>query len=179
VARDLCYFAYGTLQRGFPNWHDLADRLGEPIGRFRTVEPHALVVPVQPGCANPGCGLLHRMAALVPGVDAFEVEGDVFAIDRSALAEIDRLEDYEEERQPPGLYLRTNVTVRPMAGGAPREAIAYCARDPEPWLALVKRGRAELHRRYEQRFADATPKACCVRDPGHAAPHDVLDLFAS
>lgn len=86
--RDLRYFAYGTLQKGFQNWHDLAERLGDPIGRFRTVEPHALVVPIRRGCWNPGCRLLHRMAALIPGTEACHVEGDVFAIDRSALVAI-------------------------------------------------------------------------------------------
>jgi gamma-glutamylcyclotransferase (GGCT)/AIG2-like uncharacterized protein YtfP len=157
----------------------LADRLGDPIGRFRTVQPHALVVPIQPGCWNPGCRLLHRMAALVPGVEPFRVEGDVFAIDGSALAEIDRLEDYDEQRQPPGLYVRTRVQVRSLAGGSLHEAIAYCVRDPAPWQALVSSGAAELLGRYERRFADATLKACCKRDPGHAGAHDVLDLFPS
>jgi hypothetical protein len=52
VGQDLRYFAYGTLQKGFPNWLDLADRLGDPIGRFRTDEPYALVVPTQPGCCE-------------------------------------------------------------------------------------------------------------------------------
>jgi gamma-glutamylcyclotransferase (GGCT)/AIG2-like uncharacterized protein YtfP len=178
VGAALRYFAYGTLQKGFPNWHDLADRLGDPIGRFRTVEPHALVVPIEPGCGNPGCGLLHRMAALVPGVEPFRVDGDLFAIDRLALAEIDRLEAYDEDRQPPGLYVRTHVTVRSLAGGSVCEAIAYCARDPARWQALVSTGDAELLSRYERRFADATPKACCVTDPGHTGPHDMLDLFA-
>jgi hypothetical protein len=95
-----------------------------------------------------------------------------------ALAEIDRLEAYDEDRQPPGLYMRTHVTVRSLTGGGVYDAIAYCARDPAPWQALVSTGEAELLSRYERRFADATPKACCVRDPGHAGPHDVLDLFA-
>jgi gamma-glutamylcyclotransferase (GGCT)/AIG2-like uncharacterized protein YtfP len=177
---DTClwYFAYGTLQKDFPNWYDLADRLGDPIGRFRTVEPHALVVPTQPGCWNPGCRLLHRMAALLPGVEGFHVEGDVFAVDRSALAAIDRLEDYDEDRQPPGLYVRGQVMVRSLAGGSLYEAIAYRVRDPAPWQALVSSGRAELLGSYERRFADAAPKACCLRNPGHAGPHDVLDPFA-
>ena len=178
MVRELRYFAYGTLQKEFPNWHDLADRLGDPIGRFRTVEPHAVVVPIQAGCWNPGCRLLHRMAALVPGVEGFHVDGDVFAIDPSALAAIDRLEDYDEDRQPPGLYLRTHLQVRSLAEPTVHEAIAYCVRDPAPWLALVSNGRAEALSCYERRFADATPKACCLRNPGHAGPHDVLDPFA-
>jgi gamma-glutamylcyclotransferase (GGCT)/AIG2-like uncharacterized protein YtfP len=178
VDRDLRYFAYGTLQKGFPNWLDLADRVGDPIGRFRTVEPHALVVPIRPGCWNPGCGLLHRMAALVPGVEASGVEGDLFAIDQSTLAEIDRLENYDEERPATGLYVRTHVKVRDLAGGSVHEAIAYCARDPAPWQTLVSSGRAELLGCYERRFAGAAPKACCIAEPGHVGPHDVIDPFA-
>ena len=179
VARELRYFAYGTLQKGFPNWRDFADRLGDPIGRFCTVEPHALVVPTEPGCGNPGCGLLHRMAALVPGVEGFRVEGDVFAIDRSALVAIDRLEDYDEVRGPPGLYVCTRVQVRSLDPTASfEEAIAYCVRDPAPWRALVSSGRAEFLPGYERRFAQATPKTCCLTNPGHTGPHDVLDLFA-
>lgn len=112
---ELGYFAYGTLQKGFPNWPDLADRLGDPVGRFRTVEPHALVVPIQPGCVNPGCGLLHRMAALVPGVEGCHVEGDLFVIDRSVIAAIDRLEAYDETRDPPGPYVRINIKVAAIA----------------------------------------------------------------
>jgi gamma-glutamylcyclotransferase (GGCT)/AIG2-like uncharacterized protein YtfP len=178
VGQDLRYFAYGTLQKGFPNWLDLADRLGDPIGRFCTDEPYALVVPTQPGCWNPGCGLLHRMAALVPGVASLRVEGDLFAIDRSALAEIDRLENYDEDRPTSGLYVRGRVHVRPLSGGSVLEAIAYCVRDPAAWLALVSSGRAELLARYERRFAGATPKACCSAKPGHTGPHDVIDPFA-
>ena len=177
MERDLRYFAYGTLQKDFPNWHDLADRLGDPTGRFRTVEPHALVVPRQPGCWNPGCRLLHRMVALVPAVEGFHVEGDVFAIDRSTLAAIDRLEGYDENDQTPGLYVRTRVVVLSLVGGSGGDAIAYRARDPAAWLALVSGGRAELFERYERRFAHATPKACCLRHPDHEGPHDVLDPF--
>jgi gamma-glutamylcyclotransferase (GGCT)/AIG2-like uncharacterized protein YtfP len=178
VGCDLRYFAYGTLQKGFPNWLDLADRLGDPIGRFRTAGPYALVVPLEPGCWNPGCGLLHRMAALVPGVAALRVEGDLFAIDRSALAEIDRLENYDDQRPTSGLYVRGHVHVRPLSGGSVLEAIAYRVRDPAPWLALVSSGRAELLASYERGFASATLKACCRAEPGHAGPHDVIDPFA-
>jgi gamma-glutamylcyclotransferase (GGCT)/AIG2-like uncharacterized protein YtfP len=179
MAAEIGYFAYGTLQKGFPNWPDLADRLGDPVGRFRTVAPHALVVPTQPGCGNPGCGLLHRMAALVPGVEGFHVEGDLFMVEPSAIAAIDRLEDYDERREPPGLYVRTRVQVAALAVGDVHSAVAYCVRDPAPWRALVARGEAELLARYEARVASVTPKRCCVADRGHAGPHDVVDPLAT
>jgi gamma-glutamylcyclotransferase (GGCT)/AIG2-like uncharacterized protein YtfP len=176
---ELRYFAYGTLQRGFPNWEDLSGRLGEPVGRFLTVEPHGLVVPTEAGCGNPGCGLLHRMAALLPGIDGIQVEGDLFAIDTATLAAIDRLENYDERREAPGLYVRTEIRVAPLAGGPAQQAIAHRVRDPAPWQALVRSGRAELMSRYERRLAGASPKQCCIRNPGHTGPHDVTDPFAS
>ena len=178
MAEGLHYFAYGTLQRGFPNWPDLASLLGEPLGRFRTVKPHAVVVPIQPGCGNPGCGMLHRMAALVPGVDGHRVQGDLFAIDRSGLPAIDRLEGYDERRHPPGLYVRCGLEVEPVAGGEPRVALAYLVSEPELWRALAAGGAAELVEHYESRHAEVEPKRCCVAAPGHPGPHDVIDPLA-
>jgi gamma-glutamylcyclotransferase (GGCT)/AIG2-like uncharacterized protein YtfP len=179
MSEEIGYFAYGTLQKGFPNFPDLADQLGAPVGRFRTVQPHALVVPIQPGCGNPGCGLLHRMAVLAPGVEGFHVDGDLFMVDRSALAAIDRLEAYDEKRKPPGLYVRTQIEIASVVGGDVRVAMAYRVRDPVPWRALVASGSAELLARYERHLADAQPKRCCVRNPRHTGPHDVIDPLAS
>ena len=53
MARDIHYFSYGTLQQGLSNYADMTDVLGEPRGRFRTVDPFAVVVPHERGCANP------------------------------------------------------------------------------------------------------------------------------
>lgn len=178
MAAEIGYVAYGTLQKGFPNWPQLADQLGDPVGRFRTVQPHALVVPVQPGCGNPGCGLLHRMAVLVPGVKGFHVDGDLFMIDRSALVAIDRLEAYDEGGEPPGLYVRTEIEIASVAGGDVRVAMAYRVRDPLPWRALAASGGADLQVRYGRHLADAQPKQCCVRNPRHVGPHDVIDPLA-
>lgn len=174
----LSYFAYGTLQRDFPNWPDLAELLGEPLGRFRTVAPHAVVVPLQPGCGNPGCGMLHRMAALVPGVESLRAEGDLFTIDRSALPAIDRLEGYDQRRQPPCLYVRAAVELEPAGGGPRRVAIAYVVSQPQLWRALASAGAAELVERYEPRHAHVEPKRCCVTAPGHVGAHDVIDPLA-
>jgi hypothetical protein len=119
------------------------------------------------------------MAVLVAGVEGFQVEGDLFAVGRSALAAIDRLEGYDEEREPPGLYERIRLTVAPAGGGAGRDAFAFRIRDPAPWRALAASGGAELVTRYEKRHAHASPKRCCVVEPGHAGPHDVVDPFAA
>ncbi len=179
MARDIGYFAYGTLQRGFANWPDLAVELGDPVGRFRTVQPFALVVPIEPGCGNPRCGLLHRMAALVRGVEGFRVEGDLFEIEPAAVAAIDRLESCDPAERPPGLYVRSEIEVVPMKGGERRLAVAYEMREPTRWRALVARGQAELLTCYERRLAHSEPKPCCVTEPGHRGPHDVIDPLAS
>ena len=86
------YFAYGTTQQGFPHHRELYDLLGEPVGRFRTVEPYAIVVPHAAACSNPGCRFVHRMAALVRGDWDVHAEGDVFLVSDEALAALDRLE---------------------------------------------------------------------------------------
>ncbi|HEX2015254.1 MAG TPA: gamma-glutamylcyclotransferase family protein [Solirubrobacteraceae bacterium] len=175
MEHEIAYFAYGTLQKGFPNWPDLAHLIGDPVGRYRTAEPHGLVVPREPGCANPGCGLLHRMAAMVPVPGDVHVEGDLFEIDRAALAAVDELESYDESRDPPGLYVRTEIAVLSLQDGTRRQAMAYRVRDPAPWRALVASGSAEMLSRYHHGLAKAAPKRCCVEHPGHPAPHDTVD----
>src|SRR5437867_11073307 len=103
------YFAYGTTQRGFPHHRRFAALLGEPAGRFRTVAPHAIVVPRRAACGNPGCMYVHRMAALVPGGE-LHAEGDVFLVGAAALAELDALETR-------GPYVRARVNVVGFDGG--------------------------------------------------------------
>jgi gamma-glutamylcyclotransferase (GGCT)/AIG2-like uncharacterized protein YtfP len=164
------YFAYGTTQRGFPHHRRFAHLLGEPVGRFRTEAPYAVVVPRRAACSNPGCEYVHRMALLVPGVARVHAEGDLFLVDAVALAELDRLETA-------GPYVRCDVAVTALGdGGGGRLAYAYVAREPERWLALVQRGAAEAVTSYPRELAHAEAlKDCCVRSPGHAPPHDVVD----
>jgi gamma-glutamylcyclotransferase (GGCT)/AIG2-like uncharacterized protein YtfP len=174
MARDIHYFAYGTLQKGLSNYADMTDVLGEPRGRFRTVEPFAVVVPHERGCANPGCGLLHRMAALVPEVGPLRVEGDVYLVDADGLRVVDRLENYDDAHGT-GPYVRRAVDVVSIDGPAQLTAQAYLVRDPAPWRALVELGRADAVARYTADMASSTPKDCCVRVPGHAGAHDTID----
>jgi gamma-glutamylcyclotransferase (GGCT)/AIG2-like uncharacterized protein YtfP len=178
MARDIHYFAYGTLQRGLANYADLTDLLGEPLGRFRTVESYAVVVPQRPGCSNPGCSLLHRMATLVPEFGELRVEGDVYAIGADGLRVIDALENYDGEAGT-GPYVRREIDVASVDDGRLVCAQAYSVRDPASWRALVEAGRANAVSRYTADMASSTPKACCVRDPGHDGPHDTIDPFAS
>ncbi|HEV7806849.1 MAG TPA: gamma-glutamylcyclotransferase family protein [Solirubrobacteraceae bacterium] len=177
MSREIHYFAYGTLQRGLSNYADLTGVLGEPLGRFRTAESFAVVVPRRPGCSNPGCNLLHRMATLVPDFGELRVDGDVYAIDADGLSIIDRLENYDGE-EGTGPYVRREIEVVAVDGDTRLTTQAYRVREPDGWRALVDTGRAVAVPRYTADMATATPKACCVREPGHAGPHDTIDPFA-
>ena len=162
------YFAYGTTQKGFAHHRRLADLLGEPVGRVRTLSAHGVVVPHRAACSNPGCSYVHRMAVLVSGLEP-RAEGDLFLLSQDAVAELDRLE-------LAGPYVRMPVTVVSPDGGATHTAQAYGAREPQRWRALVERGRAEALSAYPRELASAEwHKDCCLRAPGHPPPHDVVD----
>jgi gamma-glutamylcyclotransferase (GGCT)/AIG2-like uncharacterized protein YtfP len=174
MVRGFYYFAYGTLQQGLSNYADMGDVLGEPIGRFRTLDPFAVVVPHEAGCANPGCSMLHRMALLVPQVGSLRVEGDVYLVDADGLRVIDRLENYDGEEET-GPYVRREIDVVSIEGLTRLRAQAYRVRDAAAWRALVELGRADAVARYTADMATSTPKDCCVRAPGHTGAHDTID----
>jgi gamma-glutamylcyclotransferase (GGCT)/AIG2-like uncharacterized protein YtfP len=168
VGRDVRYFAYGTLQRNFSNYERFAGDLGEPLGRYRTVEPFPLVVPREAACTNPGCGYVHRMGVLLPDAGRGHcVEGELFAIEPGALAALDELES---------AYVRRRTPVEPLDGGEPVEAEVYFVADAAPWRALLAAGAAAAVARYERAYADGPLKQCCVRRPGHDGPHDIVPL---
>jgi gamma-glutamylcyclotransferase (GGCT)/AIG2-like uncharacterized protein YtfP len=170
------YFAYGTTQKGFAHHRRFAGLLGDPVGRFRTMSAHAVVVPRQAACSNPGCQYVHRMAALVAGVEPLRVEGDLFFIGSEAVAVIDELETGSAD----GPYVRELVTVVSLDGRSTHTAQAYLAREPARWRALVNIGRADALTTYPRELAaGATLKRCCLRAPGHAPPHDVIDPLGS
>lgn len=171
----LPYFAYGTTQEGFPHHRRFAGLLGEPVGRYRTVSAHAVVVPHAAACSNPGCQYVHRMAALVAGVEPLRVKGDLFLIGDEAVAAVDEL----ETGFPGGPYVRDLVDVVSLDGSTTREALAYVAREPERWRALVDGGRADALPTYPRELAAGeTLKPCCQNTPGHPPPHDVIDPLA-
>src|SRR5215218_6595208 len=134
------YFAYGTTQEGFAYHRRLADLLGEPVARVRTVAAHAVVVPRQAACSNPGCQYVHRMAMLVPGLEPLRVNGDLFLISDDALATLDRLEMGSAGSGGP--YVRDAVAVASGDGATTGAAQAYLAREPASWQALVELGEA-------------------------------------
>jgi gamma-glutamylcyclotransferase (GGCT)/AIG2-like uncharacterized protein YtfP len=168
------YFAYGTTQKGFLHHRRLGHLLGEPIGRFRTAAAHAVVVPDRAACGNPGCQYVHRMAALVPGIEPLRVEGDLFLIDEAALAALDRLETGGGTVAGP--YVRDQITVVSADLAERHEAVAYVAREPARWRRLVALLEAQALEAYPPDLAlGGALKDCCVQDPGHPPPHDVVD----
>jgi gamma-glutamylcyclotransferase (GGCT)/AIG2-like uncharacterized protein YtfP len=168
------YFAYGTTQEGFAHYRQFADLLGDRAGRVRTASAHAVVVPRQAACSNPGCPFVHRMAVLVPGFEPQRAEGDLFLIPDAAISVIDRLETGSAGLQGP--YVRERITVVSLEGDDSYAAQAYVAREPARWQALVKIGEAEALETYPRDLAAGeVPKECCIRTPGHPPPHDVVD----
>jgi gamma-glutamylcyclotransferase (GGCT)/AIG2-like uncharacterized protein YtfP len=168
----IAYFAYGTTQKGFVHHRRLVSVLGEPVARVRTMAPHAVVVPREAACSNPGCEYVHRMAALVAGVGELRVEGDLFVVVESAVEVLDRLE-------LAGPYVRSWVDVVSLPGGSTSPALAYLASEPARWRALVAGGRADALASYPRDLASGERlKDCCVRSPGHVGSHDVIDPLA-
>jgi gamma-glutamylcyclotransferase (GGCT)/AIG2-like uncharacterized protein YtfP len=167
------YFAYGTTQAGFAHHRRLGHLLGEPVARVRTVAAHAVVVPRQAACSNPGCQLVHRMAVLVPGLEPLHVDGDLFLVSDDAIATLDQLETGGAGSSSP--YVRAVVVVA-SENRATTTAHAYLAREPARWHALVELGEADALSAYSRDLASGERlKRCCVRAPGHPPPHDVLD----
>jgi len=170
-AQAIHYFAYGTTQQGFAHHRRHRRLLGEPVFRVRTVEPHAVVVPHEAACSNPGCPYVHRMAVLVAWTEPMRVEGDLFEIGAGAVGELDAL-----ETGPGAPYERMDVQVVSLDGRMASVARAYGAREPERWRELATSGRADALAAYPAHLADEeSPKPCCVAAPGHPPPHDVVD----
>ncbi len=179
MAHELRYFAYGTMQEGFPGHRHLAAELGESVGRFRTTVARPLVVVREEACNNPGCRLVHRMCGLLPDEgEGVPVEGDIFAIEPATLERLDDYENYRVDNEANSVYLRRTVSVAPLNGsGDPVEAETYFLAHTGPWRRLLAEDRAEMIGRYTKEMAEGALKECCRRDPGHDGPHDIIDVF--
>jgi len=171
-------FVYGTLRRGFPNHATLEDHVIRWVGECTTVRAFPLIVPRARICTNPGCRFIHRMGVLCewPG-EGFPVQGDLFEIDESALAAIDRLENYDPDAVEASTYSRRAIEVRDPEGRT-RQAECYFLADAERFRALVESGQADMVRAYEPSMAQGELKACCKTSRGHDGPHDVIELPA-
>lgn len=174
MRRSIPYFAFGTLQVGYPNYQRFAEVLGSSVGRARTADPYGIVLPLKPGCSNPGCRLLHRMVALVARPGTTRVDGDLFFVCEDGLDTLDRLEGVSTGGEGP--YVRDEIEVVRLDNGERVTAQAFRARDPAAWEALVGAGSAEVLTRLPRAIAGGGElKPCCLRDPEHAGPHDVID----
>ena len=97
-------FVYGTLKQGFRNFHINHGR--RLPGDFVTVRPQALLI-----VGEYWLPWLLQESRESPGRDEVSphVIGQVFAVDEAGLAEMDKLEQIDEE----GWYLRRRIEVRP------------------------------------------------------------------
>ena len=103
-------FVYGTLKRGFPNYHAIAEHVSF-VGRFRTIEAYPLVVGgrwFSPNLINePSQG--HR------------VLGEVFETNAQGLEFLDQLEGTHHPRG----YRRISVVVEELYSGARIDVWTY------------------------------------------------------
>jgi hypothetical protein len=73
---------------------------------------------------------------------------------------------------------KETIPVVPVDGGDPVDAVIYRASPPLQWVHLSWTPLAELVEVFPRELAEyEQPKPCCVADPGHELPHDVIDPF--
>ncbi len=117
-------FVFHTLQHGYPLNAALGKFLGEPVGRYRTVQPYPLAVYRLARCENTRCGFEHRVCGLLnrPG-EGHRVEGDLFELDDEQLRLLD-IEEYYLPDQPDKEQgsVRRVIELEPNEGGAPVRA---------------------------------------------------------
>ena len=101
-------FALGTLKRGFPLHHGLAD--ARFCGEYRTVARFPMLI------AGPWYA---PMIFNEPGV-GHHLSGDLYEVDEACLARLDTMESVGK----PGTF-RVAVDVEPVNDGAPCAAFAY------------------------------------------------------
>ena len=102
-------FVYGTLKEGFRNFH--VNRGVRVPGEFITEQAHPLYVIGEFGLP----WLVHEPSHGKP------VLGQLFEVDDEALAAMDVLERVNDA----DWYTRRTLTVRPVGGGEPLQALAY------------------------------------------------------
>jgi gamma-glutamylaminecyclotransferase len=101
-------FVYGSLKEGFPNFHVNKGR--RLAGAYQTAERHAFwLFNGQLPCLLPSGGVGHQ------------VTGQLFEVDDTALAAMDRLERVGE----PGGYQRAEIEVLSADDATPRRLKAF------------------------------------------------------
>ncbi len=169
-------FVFHTLQHGYPLQADLGSFLGEPVGRYRTVQPYPLAVYREASCQNERCGFEHRVCGLLnrPG-EGHRVEGDIYELDDEQLRLLDIEEFYlpDQPKEEQGSVRRV-IELEPIDGGAPvRAETHFNDSHEEHYTHSLEEGWAELVACYTIEMAQQTPKACCVETPGHPGLHTI------
>ena len=151
---EILYFAYGSNKRGFSNYKDNADILGDFVGIGVTAHALPLIVPNEPNCNNPNCPYLHRMASLLPiRGQGHRVEGEVFRITPAAVERLDKLEGFSYQRE----------TIEVEIDGRIASAVSYFIRHGDGLLDEVAQGRAQCVPRYTLEMGQAVPKPTFAR----------------
>lgn len=158
IEETYLYFTYGSLKKGFPNHDAHKDVLGTFVGDARTRQAMPLVVQKEPGCENPNCPYLHRMAALVDIKGrGHQVDGEVYRITASDLHALDKLEGYHGPASTENVYLRKKISV--MVGNDIEQAYTYVIAQPAAHLAALESGTAETLPRYTREMAQGELKS--------------------
>lgn len=157
------YFTYGSLKKGFPNHDAHTDVLDDFVGEAITRQRMPLIVPHEPHCDNPNCGLLHRMATLVDQKGRGKaVKGEVYRVSSSGMKELDKLEGYHGPNSPENVYVRKRINV--LINGVKKPAYTYVIAHPTKYLDQWEQGTSGVVAEYTLDMAAGTPK------PGYQPP---------
>lgn len=169
------YFTWGTLKQGFPNHDANKEVLGDLIGKFTTVKPLSLIVPLASFCPNKGCRFVHRIGALTEKTlsQSAKLKGEVYLISEAGLAQLDNLENYDP-KSTTNSYVRKTIDLASDATGEVINAYIYFINDAEKYEALLQVEQAEIVPEYTLDMARGKYKPCCEANNNHQGPHDEL-----
>lgn len=174
--REHYYFTWGTLKKGFANHDEKKYILGDLIGKYSTVEPLSLIVPVDPFCPNPNCRYVHRIGALTEANSEYckRLKGELYKVTTCGLQKLDKLEGYNPEDLAKSEYIRKEIDLEEEGTGKVVRAFIYFIANPEPYEALLSTGQAEIVPEYTLDMSKGDYKDCCKADFNHTGEHDSL-----
>lgn len=166
------YFTWGTLKQGFPNHDANKEVLGDLIGKFTTVKPLSLIVPLASFCPNKGCRFVHRIGALTEKTlsQSAKLKGEVYLISEAGLAQLDKLENYDPKSKT-NSYVRKTVDLANDTTGEVINAYIYFINDAAKYEALLKHHLAEIVPEYTLDMAKGKYKPCCEKNINHEGEH--------
>lgn len=166
------YFTWGTLKQGFPNHEANKEVLGDLIGKFTTVKPLSLIVPLASFCPNEGCRFVHRIGALTEKAlsQSTRLKGEVYLISEEGLARLDELENYTPNSSS-NSYKRDTIDLVNDDTGEIINAYIYFIQESTKYEELLKHHLAEIVPEYTLDMAKGKYKPCCEKDINHAGVH--------